>query len=174
MYHSKSSHLFSPKTPPWVMFRSEVEVTQGSRPPADSRSQPEWPVYISSVYMLLFRYAVRRRGSGYSGLPIHQGRQWREKERETVWKQRPQDDKYQQEPSMNHNSSRDPKSTILNTQWGREKKKKRIMTKSARKWESDVVKKGHGYQQRACRTWDLLAQISAVSPLAQPTTGPAS
>lgn len=141
MSHGKSSILFFffPKMPPRVMFGSQVEVTRRSRPRADSRSQPQWPAYVSSTYVLLFRYA----GGGGTGIglrwTIHPSRQWREGGRErgsetameTEW---PQDDKYQQE-HMNHKSSGDSKAAVL----------KRSETKSTRKWEINVVRKRHGY-----------------------------
>lgn len=150
------------------MFRSQVEVTQGSKAlvgrrvaaPGDLSTFPPYTCYYSGMQ-------GRRRGSGYSGLTIHQGKEERESVRRH-WRQRDHGMIYISGiSSVNHNS-RVGIAAILNTQWA-----SRGEARGGRYKEYDKEYK-EMREQRACRTWDSLAQISAVGPSASLTARPAS
>lgn len=124
------------------MFRSQVEVTQGSKAlvgrrvaaPGDLSTFPPYTCYYSGMQ-------GRRRGSGYSGLTIHQGKEERESVRRH-WRQRDHGMiDISGISSVNHNS-RVGIAAILNTQWASRAEGRRrgggirSMTRSTRKWES--------------------------------------
>lgn len=66
------------------------------------------PTDLSTFHVIIQVCTGRRQGSGYSGLPIHQGNEERERERWCLGH-----DKYQREPNINRNKSEDPKATVL-------------------------------------------------------------
>ena len=118
----RSPRLFPPRRQCELCLDLVSKSHRGRGPGRTAGHSHRWPVYISSVYVLLFRYAGEETGFMLQWT-AHSSRRWRERKRErecetALETERPMID-ISGISSVNHNSSRDQKAAILNTQWAR-------------------------------------------------------
>ena len=113
-----SPRFFPPRRRRELCLDLKSKSHRGRGPGQTAGRRPRWPVYISSVYVLLFRYAGEETGFRLQRAD-HSSRRRRERESaRRHWRQRDHGMiDISAISSVNHNSGRDGKAAILNTQW---------------------------------------------------------